>query len=561
MSAQQRQLILCCDGTNNNITGRANDTSVVKLCEMLSLHDDAAQTLFYDPGVGNPGELPGATTWDQWVRRGERIAGLAFGRGVYENMAEGYLFLMRHYQPGDQIFIFGFSRGAFTARSVAGMVNMFGILQPHMEAMLPSLLHTYFSKAGSANAERDKIAVQARTLFAARQSREVPVHFVGVWDTVASVGMFPFGARFTAKPTLEGKRFVHVRQALALDELRAQFRPRLYLGDNGHHTCADRSTGSLQQLWFRGSHCDVGGGYPCKTAGLADTPMAWLVSEAVKQGLRLTCDGQLLNSEAAVLSALAKHELATHGELSIHSELHANPLWAVTGMELRKTDRVLLDDGTSPPIRPNEHASVGAWKPQFPEGTVWAKPRPKRPVIICIGAAVLLLLLTGFLLGGQWDVRVANDANLSFARWQLLWFTASFTVDEPLGMVQPGWALAVDFVLIAIYAYVLSWLAVRAFAKCAGSRRAHSPTPAWLHPLGWSLTLAVFADITENVASIVCLALLHYEHVWVATLFAAVMTVASACKWIGLGGTLTLIAIGLLPAKVEVDKLPQQRPA
>jgi len=554
MSAQQRQLILCCDGTNNNITGRANDTSVVKLCEMLSLHDDADQTLFYDPGVGNPGELPGATTWDQLVRRGERIAGLAFGRGVYENMAEGYLFLMHHYQPGDQIFIFGFSRGAFTARSVAGMVNMFGILQPHMEAMLPSLLHTYFSKAGSAHAERDKIAVQARTLFAARQSREVPVHFVGVWDTVASVGMFPFGARFTAKPTLEGKRFVHVRQALALDELRAQFRPRLYLGDNGNHTCADSSTGSLQQLWFRGSHCDVGGGYPCKTAGLADTPMAWLISEAVKQGLRLTCDGQSLNSEAAVLSALAKHELAAQGELSIHSVLHANPLWAVTGMELRKTDRVLLDDHTSPAIKPEEHASVGAWQPQFPKGTVWAKPRPKAPVVIGIGALMLLLLLTGFLLSGQWDVRAANDANLGFVRWQLLWFLSALPVGAPDGMAQPGWALAVDFLLIAAYAYVLSWFAVRAFARCAGPRRAHSPTPAWLHPLGWSLTLAVFADIAENLASILCLALLRYEHVWFATFFAVVMTVSSACKWVGLAGTLTLIIIGFLPARVEVDK-------
>ena len=141
----QRQIVLLCDGTNNNLTGQHEDTNVVKLCTLLAADPDPQRLVFYDPGVGNPGELPGATTWDQFRRTLDRVSGLAFGRGVYENMVESYLFLMRHYRPGDQIFIFGFSRGAFTARSVAGLVNLFGILRPHMESMVPTLLHVYFA--------------------------------------------------------------------------------------------------------------------------------------------------------------------------------------------------------------------------------------------------------------------------------------------------------------------------------------------------------------------------------------------------------------------------------
>ena len=161
-----RQIVLCCDGTNNNLTGGENDTNVVRLCHLLRQHGDTRQLVFYDPGVGNPGELPGATVWDSINRYGERLAGLAFGRGVYENMAECYQFLMSSYQPGDEIYVFGFSRGAFTARSVAGRVNMFGILQPHMVSMVPSLLHVYFSDRGSRGDSARRIARQATQLFA-----------------------------------------------------------------------------------------------------------------------------------------------------------------------------------------------------------------------------------------------------------------------------------------------------------------------------------------------------------------------------------------------------------
>ena len=167
--------------------------------------------------MGNPGELPGATLWDTAQRWGERVAGLAFGRGAYENMAECYEFLMAHHRPGDQILIFGFSRGGLhRAQRGRPVVNQFGLLAPHMASMLPTLLHIYFSDRGGANDRWKAITQQTTRLFAAADTRSVDIHFVGVWDTVATLGMWPFDAKFTAAPTVAGKSFVHVRQALAL---------------------------------------------------------------------------------------------------------------------------------------------------------------------------------------------------------------------------------------------------------------------------------------------------------------------------------------------------------
>jgi hypothetical protein len=95
-----RQLILLCDGTNNNLTGRKADTHVLLLAEVLRQQPDPQRLVYYDPGVGNPGQLPGTTVVDKFGRLAERLNGLAFGRGVFDNIAEGYFFLMRNWRPG-----------------------------------------------------------------------------------------------------------------------------------------------------------------------------------------------------------------------------------------------------------------------------------------------------------------------------------------------------------------------------------------------------------------------------------------------------------------------------
>ena len=219
-----RDLVVCCDGTNNTLTAGLHDTNVLLLYEHLEQHPAPHRILYYDPGVGTPDVIPPTDPVDWAARTWERVSGLASGRGVYDNIAEAYLFVMRHWRDErDRIYAFGFSRGAFTARAVVGMVNLFGILEPQHEVLLPTLVRIYFSLPADrhgtplqratrwlhqASAKETKAAVevagahvaspyvtrrelaeQIRRLFTSAAGAQASVHWVGVWDTVESVGM------------------------------------------------------------------------------------------------------------------------------------------------------------------------------------------------------------------------------------------------------------------------------------------------------------------------------------------------------------------------------------
>lgn len=581
--AEPRQIVLLCDGTNNNLTGGQADTHVVKLSELLAAHPDPRRLVFYDPGVGNAGALPGATVWDNTRRWLDRVRGLALGRGVYENMVESYLFLMRHYRPGDQVFIFGFSRGAFTARSVAGLVNQFGVLRAHMESMLPTLLHVYFSEratveqkaqaaaaraAGGTPAQQadvDHVAQQVRRHFADPREAQADIEFVGVWDTVASVGLPPFSTRFTALPKPEGKAFVHIRQALALDEHRTQFKPRLYAGDNGPFTSRSGRAGTLDQRWFPGSHCDVGGGYEPGQCALSDTAFGWMVSEAVRCGLRLrSAAGVPLDSAEAVLAALPPlHAPVPACAPRAHSELRRTALWAVSGMSVRDTNRVAMDGGRVQAVQAQDHDSVGALDLSFAQHSVWRRGWPPPAFWIALLLLPACFALMGYLLGqpgAGWRDWVA--ANIAFQQWQLAgWLTSSpqagwsaFADD----FNAPGWALFWDFGFIAAYAVVLSCLAAAAFARIAGLRRAGDPARPWLNRLGFALALLVFADLGENVLTWLAMALGLTGAPWLVVAALVLQVLVMLCglaKLAGLAGTVLLVLWGMLPQRRRAPKL------
>ena len=561
---QPRQLIVCSDGTNNNLTGGRQDTNVVKFIQWLGA-PGMNQQVFYDPGVGNAGTLPGATLWDGVRRTMQRVAGLALGRGVYENVGEAYEFLMRNYQDGDELYFFGFSRGAFTARSVAGLVNQFGILDAHMTSMVPTLIHVYFSdrKGGNAAVTRE-VAAQIRERFCAPGRRGVKIHFVGVWDTVASVGMWPFGARMTAIPEIKGKNFVHIRQALALDEHRVPFRPRLYVDrpekiDPGQ---------TVVQRWFRGAHCDAGGGYPPALCAISNEALAWMLMEANGRGAGLRIDSTKVPKveRAAIVQALGPELI---GEPPVvNSETYFNCLWAVAGLTVRRTDKVSIEGREDIEVIPVEHESVVTTPLTYPDNTVWANPRASRDgwgIAALAVAALVLYVGMGSLLAGTdllgvtaWMAAIPEylATNVAFAwDWQLLW-TRHGAIAGFADFDRPRWALVSDLFFICAYATLLAWFVVRAFANVAGFTRKSTGPRRLLSLLGRALPVMVVADLAENLCTWLLITMHAYIDVGAMYGLGVLMSLAAVTKFAGLAGVILLLAWGLLFSRKKAEPGP-----
>lgn len=260
----RRNLIVCCDGTSNGLV--QDRTNVVRI--WLSLARTPDQLAYYDPGVGTLGS-PGA--FSRLGRKLNRLVDMVTGKGVRENVIEAYEFLMENYEDGDALYFFGFSRGAYTARALAGMLDMFGLLAKGSKNLVPYVWQLY------SNDEKDTTRFGKRLALAAslkKLNRKPRVHFLGVWDTVSSWGWF---FNFGSLPHTKTYRFVdHIRHAVALDERRAAFRQnRFKAGMPG-----------LIEMWFPGVHADVGGGYPESESGLARDAFVWMVAEARALGLR-----------------------------------------------------------------------------------------------------------------------------------------------------------------------------------------------------------------------------------------------------------------------------------
>ena len=576
-----RQLIICCDGTNNNLTGRRYDTNVSQLCELLA-PDTQNQLLYYDPGVGNSGTFPGAT-WTEWIQQKyERLSSLAFGSGIYENIAEAYRFLMRNWREGDEIFLFGFSRGAFTARSLGGMVTQFGILRPDMEVMLPTLLHLYFLDRDANQAEFTLIKNQVADLFASDHARTAPVWFVGVWDTVESVGApLPLmRKKISAKATIVNKRFKHVRQALALDEYRYTFAPRPYWIEQGYDYAAKGQ--SIVQEWFSGGHCDVGGGYANERAGLSAQTLLWMVDQAASPLCKLRLSPALLHGvkpdHALVIQRLdERSKQRGPRERLVHSETYSTPWWALAGLTVR--DPVVPMKPVDVDIklaRPVESIAVAAAALEFPEDTVWKTPRVWAWLLFAAFMyGVLATIAASFHLGPnplnaaavctlpyQWMNELPSliSANLCFAQWQLTWLASGQSPSAGLiGYHSPNRAVAVDFFIIASYGYLLARGAGWAFARRAGLRRVGMKPSKPLQLLGMAPLLVILGDLAENLLTWLTLGVARNSFFpSIEYGIGALMTLAAAIKWLAFLASLALIIWGCFAKR---DKPLAQRPA
>ncbi|GAB3867631.1 DUF2235 domain-containing protein [Nocardioides maradonensis] len=263
-----KRLVVCCDGTWNKPDSE-NVTNVEKIARTVQSDPDATagvhQLVYYVSGVGTNSY------------EADRLLGGAFGFGLFHNVIACYRFLAQNYAPGDEIFIVGFSRGAYTARSVAGMLGRVGLLTKValVEERLPEAVHLYQHTRMPAGVLGESVDE-----FKHDHCNVVPVTFLGVFDTVGALGVPGFEHDVPRFHDVQlSRQVLCARQALAIDETRMKFEPTFW------EAAADAPTedSRIKQVWFEGAHSDVGGGYA--ETGLSDTALLWMAREAHAAGL------------------------------------------------------------------------------------------------------------------------------------------------------------------------------------------------------------------------------------------------------------------------------------
>ena len=281
-SPTMKKLIICNDGTWNTADQEENGiptpTNVVKLYHSLAEKDPEGvdQLKYYHPGVGTNGLL-------------DSITGGALGAGVSKQIQSAYHWLATHYERGDQIFIYGFSRGAFIARSLAGflgrgLLDLRGVEPKEAWSRVQAAYDQGYRKHAT-RAEDDRAWAGANWVFS-HGTDPTPVHFVGVWDTVGALGipddmevlnLFDDSDAWKFHDTALGHHIQTARHAMAMDEVRASFTVTRWSNANQHH--------DAKEVWFPGVHSDVGGGYA--NTDLSDGALQWMLDESAKKGLAL----------------------------------------------------------------------------------------------------------------------------------------------------------------------------------------------------------------------------------------------------------------------------------
>jgi uncharacterized protein (DUF2235 family) len=257
LSNMAKNIVIGCDGTGNEFG--ESKSNVVKLYKML-VHD-ASQVTCYHPGVGTIGARNALTGLGKWWTK---VIGLAFGYGISDNIADAYQFLMRTFQPDDTLYVFGFSRGAYTARALCGMLHIIGLLREDNEGLIPYSIRMLKEK---------NIDFAVAADFKKTFCRECKPHFVGVWDAVSSVGWVYNVAHFPGTKATHNPDMRVIRHAVSIDERRAFFRQNLFGAP--HDAQQD-----IKEVWFAGVHSDVGGSYPESESQLSKIALRWMVCEA-----------------------------------------------------------------------------------------------------------------------------------------------------------------------------------------------------------------------------------------------------------------------------------------
>lgn len=345
---QKKRIALFLDGTWNSVDSNTNVWRMRALCATKGA-DGAPQIVYYSVGVNG-------------------FLGGVFGQGLDENIRLAYEWLIENYNDGDDIYIFGFSRGAYTARALSGLIAIDGILKPGSPIGVAELFKRYKKgdeetiwklKEIEASSDPGKLTEQEKWLL--KYSRPTNVKVIGVWDTVGSVGLaagdIPGISRSSFDYLQTGLR-IHILNgyhALAIDEHRNDFAPTLW--DVRHPkdphavVAAPRPLSGVEQRWFVGAHANVGGGY--ETDLLAQAPLRWMMKKAESQGLSFRSEVEL---DGDTVTAPIADSYGSFGYGLYH--IVSSPLYRTIG---REPD--IRDDGSHVNVNETVDASVFArWR-------------------------------------------------------------------------------------------------------------------------------------------------------------------------------------------------------
>lgn len=313
-----KNIIVFSDGTGQK-GGVGSNTNVYKLFNMVEDRTDR-QIAFYDPGLG--------TDW-------RKVTGMISGHGFSKNIKECYQFIFENFQADDSIYLFGFSRGAATVRSLSGFIHLFGILPKSRPDLIDKAFKIYRIKNTETRIKKAKAFIDKH------HSMWCKIKFLGVWDTVAALGLPIKWISFFLDKIFPhsfhsfrlSESVVFARHALSIDEQRKSFHPVLW--DQNNNETKER----MKQVWFCGVHTDVGGGYIERE--LSDISLKWMVHEAISKGLILypkapalkrlvdssaDVNGMMHNEQKSFPGKLLKKETRTwnketHGEPCIHESV------------------------------------------------------------------------------------------------------------------------------------------------------------------------------------------------------------------------------------------------
>ena len=283
-NGKRKNIVICCDGTGNKFIDTPDpdnsNSNVVKLYATLRIHND--QVGYYHPGVGTEGDPRARGKIARWW---SQTKGLAFAAGFKDNIFDAYRHLMETYDDGDRVYLIGFSRGAYTVRALAGLLDGYGLLCKGNEGHLPYAWNDYVRQHDDRAQNKVVSNHRFKEMFSRRGFR---LQFVGIWDTVSSVGWINTPLRLFS---LAQNPTVRIgRHAISIDERRCFYRDNLMEKATEEQLASVASEDEphprqdVLQVWFPGVHSDVGGSYSQDSSGLSNGALRWLIEEAGKAG-------------------------------------------------------------------------------------------------------------------------------------------------------------------------------------------------------------------------------------------------------------------------------------